>query len=61
MTYSSGTPGATITVRHYTDLRQLWQGLDPIARLLVESIHVERPLTAAQLRRLPRDLAAVVA
>jgi hypothetical protein len=43
----------TIRVSNHKNLRGLTRVLDSMALSLVGSIHVDKPLTPAQLRRLP--------
>ena len=43
----------TITVPDHRNLLAAWKRYDAPTRMLIGSFHVEKPLTEAQLRRLP--------
>jgi hypothetical protein len=51
----------SITVDDYRSLLASWRSFDDLARSLIGSYHVTRPLTASQLRRLPKELRARLA
>ncbi len=48
----------TITVSDHRNLLASWRRYDVLSRTLIGSYVVEKPLTEAQLRRLPRELRA---
>ena len=58
MTYFRTEAHSKITVHNYTALRRVWGTLDPLAKSLTGAIVVERPLTAKQLSRIPKELRA---
>jgi len=49
----------TISVPDHRNLLATWRAYrNPLCASLLGSLHVEKPLTEAQLRRLPRELRA---
>lgn len=61
MLYSRLESRSKVTLLNHAALRRFWKTLTPTAQLLVGRVRVERPLTANQLNRLPRELAAKLA
>jgi hypothetical protein len=60
MSISLITPATTITVSDHRNLLASWRRYDVLSRTLIGRYVVEKPLTDAQLRRLPGELRARV-
>lgn len=61
MTLSLIHSTTTITVSNHRNLMASWKLYNPFARTLIGRYIVEKPLTDAQLRRLPGELRDLVA
>ena len=61
MTYFSTESRSKVTLTNHAALRRFWKMLDPLAKSLVGKVTVERPLTAKQLSRIPKELRAKLA
>lgn len=61
MAWKGVTQFAKVTVADYTELRSFWKKRDRFSRMVIAQITVTKPITEAQRRRIPKDLATKLA